>query len=69
MAYFSDVLKDMNLKLSHNMDTGLKIVSNFHSDTFISSEVIACIFCEDGFWPSLHTFLRITHEPLKILKI
>ena len=49
-AYFSEVLKGTNLKLLHNIDTGLEIVvSNFHSDIFISSEVIAMfaktIFC------------------------
>ena len=43
-AYFSDVLKDINLKLLRNVDYDLKTVeSNFHRGFFIGSEVIA--FC------------------------
>ena len=41
-ACFSNLLKDMSLKLSHNIDTGLKIaVTNFHRDFLLSFEVIA----------------------------
>ena len=40
--YFSILLKDTSLKLSRNKAPALKIVvSNFHGDFFISSEVIA----------------------------
>ena len=68
-AYFSNLLRDTHLKLSHNKVTVFKIVvSNFHRDDFNKSEVIA-FFCENRFLPFLHTFLPITQEPLNILKI
>ena len=48
-AYFRNLLKDTNLKLLHNLDTGLKfVVSNFHGDFCIDSEVIA-FFAEIDF--------------------
>ena len=41
-AYFSNLLEDTSLKLSHNKATGFKItVPNFYRDFFNKSEVIA----------------------------
>ena len=68
-AYFSNILKYTNSKLLRDIDAGLKIVvSNFHGHFFISSEAIA-FFCEDGFSPFLHKFLRRTHVTLENFKI
>ena len=68
-AYFSNMLKDTNLKRLHNLDTGLKIVvAKFYRDSFFSSEVIA-FFYEDGLLLHLYTFLRITQEPLNNFKV
>ena len=65
-AYFSNVLKDTNLKLSHNIATGLELfVFNFHRDFIVSSEVIV-FFAKTNFYIY---FLRITQEPLNISKI
>ena len=68
-AYFSNMLRNTILKLLQNIATSLKIVvSNSHKDFFISSKCIA-FFCEDGFFATLHTYLRIAHEPLNIFEI
>ena len=49
-TYFSDMLKETNLKLSHNIVTGLNfVVLSSHKEFFKNSEVIA-FFCEDGFF-------------------
>ena len=68
-ANISNSLINTILKLSHTINTGLIIVlSNFDRDFFIDSEVIAFL-TKTVFLPLLHTFLRITQEPLNIFKI
>ena len=64
-AYFSNVVRDTILKLLHNIVTCLiKFLMRFHHKFRSYS-----FFCKDGFLPFLHTFLRITQEPLNLFKI
>ena len=66
-AYFPNVLKDTNLKYSHNIDIGLIIaVSKFHSNFSISFESI--VFFAKTELSFLHTFFAYNSSITKYVE-